>query len=109
MAVTTIAGAIIALRTQVRTQTGALASVDLKNRATGAMDQFQNELVALGFDTSTGGDNNPSAATLADALDAMRAQIVASSSMSTDARVTALSRLDQLKAELSSSGLAVGP
>jgi hypothetical protein len=107
MPVTTLSGAIVALRTQVRAK--APASVDLKNRATDAMDQFQSELVALGFDTSTGGDINPSAATLRDALTGVRQKITAQGTLSTYARVTALSKLDQLVAELSSAGLTVDP
>jgi hypothetical protein len=109
MAVNTVSGAVTALRIQIRAKSGALASADLKNRAASAMDQFQSELAALGFATSTGGENNPSAATFSEALIGMRQQIAAQSSLSTYARVTALSKLELLIAELSSSGLAVGP
>jgi hypothetical protein len=105
--VTTIAGALVALRTRVRAN--APASVDQKARATDALDRFQADLAALGFVTAANADNDPSAATLAEALRGMRAQITAQSSLSTYARITALDRLDQLTAELSSGGLAVGP
>ena len=69
------------------------------------MDQFQADLAALGFPTTTGADN-PSATSLSDALNGMRQQITASSGLSTYARLTALSKLDQLSAELSSGGLS---
>jgi hypothetical protein len=97
MAVTTIAGAIVALRTQVRAN--APASVDLKNRVTDALDRFQAELAALGFPTTSGTDN-PSAVSLADALVGMRAQITAQTGLSAYARTTAITALDQLSAEL---------
>jgi hypothetical protein len=105
MPVSTISGAITALRSQVKTKSGALGSTDAKNRVTDAVDQFQNELAALNF-PMTGADN-PSAATLAEALAQMRQMIAAQSSMSTYARIMALSKLDELTAELSSGGLAV--
>ena len=107
MPVTTIGGAISALRMQVKTQSGGLPAVDAKNRVTAAVDRFQTELGALGFSTTTGADN-PSAESLSEALAGMRAQITAQTSLSAYARLSALSRLDQLAAELASGGLAVG-
>jgi hypothetical protein len=82
MAVSTISGALVVLRSQVRSRAGALGSTDAKNRVTDAVDRFQNELAALGFPTTTGADN-PSATSLSDALSGMRQQITAQSSLST--------------------------
>jgi hypothetical protein len=106
MTVTTIAGAITALRSQVKGQAGTLPSTAAKNRVAAAVDQFQNELLALNF-PMTGADN-PAAVSLSDALAEMRVQIAAQSSMSVYSRLTAIVKLDQLTAELSSAGVAVG-
>ena len=107
MAVTTIAGAITALRTQVKGQAGTLTSTEARNRVTGAVAQFQTELAALDF-PMLGITTPPPVTTLGEALDAMRQQITGQSSPSVNAKIWALIRLDRLTAELSSVGLRVG-
>jgi hypothetical protein len=100
----TATGAVVAIRSQVRSRAATLPDPAAK-RASNAVNGFRAELAALDFPL---GAATPSVATLAGALDAMRAEITAQTGLATYARIMAIARLEQLIAELSSLGVAVG-
>jgi hypothetical protein len=101
----TLSGAIVPLRSKARSQAGALPVADAK-RVASAVAQFQTELAALGFPMTASAA--PSVASLEAALAATRQWITASTTMSVNARIWALTRLDRLTAELAGVGLQVG-